>query len=279
MKLTPYLELRRQAGSLYRGDRTKENAGPSPSHATSLASGAQQQNQNRKQRNQNNNNTRRVAGAAASSSVSADAAQGQSSAVAVMTPPVQSTHTRALPPLPFVFKPPTSNSTGQTTYRLVPHPTGSTGECTRPNYGAERTPQPWTDESWARATIDFMRLDWMAIRDGKHTTLVKFAALVRPADASRNTYAGPGVPQRDPTTNRFPPDACKYCLFTPVCTNPNDPDFWKYGTGSGDHPPGTCQRAKRFIAEGGLPGQLTAEAKAFMQNCLYYPPPRINRSK
>ena len=155
-------------------------------------------------------------------------------------------------------------------------PSGSTGECTRPGgYYGERKSIPWTPDSWEKSRVDFTHFDkCIDAETGAETLCAPFCAQLRP---SQPIVPGGAAPvyfrgKVDKVNGQWPQDACKYCANRPVATgqdaNPNNPDFWKFGTGNGAHPPHACYRLKRAIAEGG--NATDPHVKSWIQDGLYY---------
>ena len=69
----------------------------------------------------------------------------------------------------------------------------------------------------------------------------------------------------------YPPDACAYCFYRPKAkgqdSRPNNPDFWRFGTGDGAHFPGMCDCFKRYLAEGGDASD-PPNGRQFLQSAL-----------
>ena len=144
--------------------------------------------------------------------------------------------------------------------RSCPPPAGSKGELSG---------KPWDQEKWSATMVDFDRLD-EAVQDGQRTAVYATAAKARPTKSDLQELRLGRCP-RPEQGQPYPPDACAYCFYRPKAkgqdARPNNPDFWRFGTGDGAHFPGMCDCFKRYLAEGGDASD-PPNGRQFLQSAL-----------
>ena len=144
--------------------------------------------------------------------------------------------------------------------RSCPPPAGSKGELSG---------KPWDQEKWSATMVDFDRLD-EAVQDGQRTAVYATAAKARPTKSDLQELRLGRCP-RPEQGQPYQPDACAYCFYRPKAkgqdARPNNPDFWRFGTGDGAHFPGMCDCFKRYLAEGGDASD-PPNGRQFLQSAL-----------